>query len=207
MQKIAVLAVGPGSTDYLPPIIYEKAKSCDLLVGGKRNLALFDFPGQEQLEITGKLDPVLAEVREKRRGRKVGILVSGDSGIYSILPRLVSEFGRGALDVYPGISAVQYLFARLGLCWQKARFLSLHGRENDDLAEVVAAEDVVALFTDRKNSPAMLCRILAEAGVKDKTVYIGEDLSYPTEKISRGRVEDFTEHSGSDLNLVVICSE
>ncbi len=207
MQKIAVLAVGPGSPDYLPPIIYEKAKSCDLLVGGKRNLALFNFSGQEKLEIAGKLDPVLAEVKEKMGDRKVGILVSGDSGIYSILPRLVSKFGREVLDVYPGISAVQYLFARLGLCWQEARFLSLHGREVDDLADIVAAEDVVTLFTDRKNSPAVVCRILAEAGVKDKTIYIGEDLSYPTEKISRGRVEDFTEHSGSDLNLVVICSE
>ncbi len=207
MQKIDVLAVGPGSPDYLPPIIYEKAKSCDLLVGGKRNLALFDFPFQEQLEITGKLDPVLSEVKVKMKDRKVGILVSGDSGIYSILPRLVSEFGREALDVYPGISAVQYFFARLGLCWQEARFLSLHGREVDDLAEVVAAEDVTALFTDRKNSPALVCRILIDAGLKDKTVYIGEDLSYPTEKISRGRVEDFTEHSGPDLNLVVICSE
>ena len=207
MEKIAVLAVGPGSPDYLPPLIYEKAKSCDLLVGGKRNLALFNFPGQEQLEITGKLDPVLAEVREKMEGCKVGFLVSGDSGIYSILPRLAGEFGRKALDVYPGISAVQYFFARLGLSWQDARFLSLHGREVDDLAEIVAAEDVVALFTDRKNSPAAVCRILAEAGVKEKTVYIGEDLSYPTEKISRGRVEDFTEHSGSDLNLVVIISE
>jgi len=207
VQKIAVLAVGPGSPDYLPPLIYEKAKECELLVGGKRNLALFNFPGQEQLEITGKLDPVLAEVKEKMGDRKIGILVSGDSGIYSILPRLVSEFGREAIDVYPGISAVQYLFARLGLCWQEARFLSLHGREVDDLADIVVEEDVTALFTDRKNSPAVVCRILAAAGVKDKTVYIGEDLSYPTEKISRGRVEDFTEHSGSDLNLVVICSE
>ena len=207
MEKIVVLAVGPGSPDYLPPIIYEKAKSCDLLVGGKRNLALLNFPGQEQLEITGRLDPVLAEVKEKMGGCKVGFLVSGDSGIYSILPRLVKEFGREVLDVYPGISAVQYFFARLGLSWQEARFLSLHGREVDDLAEIVAAENVTALFTDRKNSPAVVCRILAEARVKDKVVYIGEDLSYPTEKISRGRVEDFTEHSGSDLNLVVICSE
>ena len=207
MQKIAVLAIGPGSPDYLPPIINEKAKECELLVGGKRNLDLFNYPGQEKLEITGKLDPILAVVKEKREDRKVGILVSGDSGIYSILPRLVIEFGRKALDIYPGISAVQYFFARLGLCWQDARFLSLHGRDADNLAEIVDAEDVVVLFTDRKNSPAGVCRILIEAGVKDKKVYIGEDLSYPTEKISRGRVEDFIEHSGSDLNLVVICSE
>ncbi len=207
MHKISVLAVGPGSPEYLPPAVVGKVKECDLLVGGKRNLALFDLQGREKIEIKGKLDPLLAEIKREMVNRKIGILVSGDTGIYSILPRLVREFGRAALDVYPGISAVQYMFARLGLCWQDARFLSLHGRELDDLAAEVEGEGIVAIFTDKKHSPAVVCRTLAEAGLKDKKVYIGEDLSYPTEKISEGRAEDFTAHSGSDLNLVVICSE
>ncbi len=207
MYKIAVLAVGPGSPGYLPPAVAEKVKECDLLVGGKRNLALFDLQDRAKIEITGKLDPVLAEIKKEMANLKIGILVSGDTGIYSILPRLIGEFGRAALDVYPGISAVQYMFARLGLCWQDARFLSLHGRELDGLAGEVDGERIVVLFTDPKHSPAVVCRTLVDAGLKSKKVYIGEDLSYPTEKISEGRAENFISHSGSDLNLVVICSE
>lgn len=206
MQKIAVLAVGPGSPDYLPPVIAEEAGKCGVLVGGKRNLALFDFSGQEKLEISGKLDLLLKQIREKMADQKVGILVSGDTGIYSLLPRLVSEFGRDALDVYPGISAVQYLFAKLGLTWQAARFISLHGRSLDDLEDAAQSESPVVLFTDPGNSPALVCERLAAAGIKKK-VYIGEDLSYPTEKISAGYPEDFTSFSGSDLNLVVIVDE
>ena len=206
MQKIAVLAVGPGSPGYLPPVIAEEAGKCGVLVGGKRNLALFNFPGQEKIEISGKLDLLLEQIRDKMSDHKVGILVSGDTGIYSLLPRLVNEFGRDALDVFPGISAVQYLFARLGLTWQNARFVSLHGRDLHDLEAAVDSESPVVLFTDPKNSPASVCSRLAGAGIKKK-VYIGEDLSYPTEKISAGYPEEFVSFSGSDLNLVVIIDE
>ncbi|MFU8794738.1 MAG: precorrin-6y C5,15-methyltransferase (decarboxylating) subunit CbiE, partial [Dethiobacteria bacterium] len=82
MNKIKVLAVGPGSPDYLPPVIAAQVEQCDLLVGGRRNLALFDIPGQEKIEITGKLDPVSEAIRSKSQERRVGVLVSGDTGIY-----------------------------------------------------------------------------------------------------------------------------
>ncbi len=207
MKKIAVLSVGPGSPEYLTPAVTERAKQCQVLFGGKRNLALFEDPDQEQVEIKGKMEPVMAAIREKMVDQQVGILVSGDAGIYSILPRLAREFGRKALDVYPGISAVQYMFARLGLAWQDAVFLSLHGRELDNLAEIVGNSKLVVLFTDTKNTPARVCRTLFEAGLDCGKVYIGEDLSYPTEKISEGRPKDFLTFSGSALNLVVINDE
>jgi cobalt-precorrin-7 (C5)-methyltransferase len=207
MKKIALLAVGPGSPQYLTPAVVEEAGKCAVLIGGKRNLALFAFPGQEKIAISGKIDPLMAMIREKMGGQKIGILLSGDSGIYSLLPRMVREFGRENLDVYPGISAVQYMFARLGLTWEDARFVSLHGRDPGILPAEVRSCSKVAVFTDRQNSPAALCRLLVEDGIKNKVVFIGEDLSYPGEKISMGRAEDFLSYSGSDLNLVVIISE
>ena len=207
MNKIFVLGVGPGSPDYLSPAIVEQAAKCDLLIGGKRNLELFDFPGQEKLEIKKDLKPLMAIIKDRLTDQKVGILVSGDTGIYSMLPRLAREFGRQALLVYPGISAVQYIFARLGLTWHDARIVSLHGREFADLAAIISASEKVALFTDLKNTPALVCRKLFEAGIKDKKVYIGENLSYPSEKITEGYPVDFLDFNGSDLNLVVINGE
>lgn len=207
MQKIAVLAVGPGSPEHLTPAVARQAADCDLLVGGRRNLALFNFPNQEKIEMTGKIAPVIDQIKEKMADRKVGILVSGDPGIYSILPRLVSEFGREALDVFPGISAVQYMFARLGLTWEKASFVSLHGRQCDDLTATLNSPLPVVFFTDRQNTPALVCRMLVDAGLTAKKVYLGEDLSYSHEKISEGRPKDFLRYTASELNLVVITNE
>jgi len=136
VEKIYVLGVGPGAKAYLPPVTGEKAAECDILVGGRRSLALFEDLEKETIEITGRLDPVIEAIRQKRDGKKIAVLVSGDTGIYSFLPKLGGVFGRDALEVYPGISAVQYFFARLGLCWHEASFISLHGRSLDDLARL-----------------------------------------------------------------------
>jgi len=207
MNKIYVLSVGPGSPAYLTPAVKEAVKECDLLVGGWRNLAMFKGNGQEILEISGKLAPLFAAVKMRMKAEQVGFLVSGDAGIFSILPRLVEEFGRENLLVFPGISAVQYLFAKLGLSWQEARFISLHGREIADLDAHLSEPHPLVVFTDSRNNPGYLCRLMIEAGIKSKKVYIGENLSYPDEKISAGRPQDFTGLSGSDLNLVVIMDD
>jgi cobalt-precorrin-7 (C5)-methyltransferase len=207
VQKIAVLAVGPGSPDHLTPAVARQAAACDLLVGGRRNLALFDFPNQEKIEITGKITPVIEQIKEKMADRKIGILVSGDTGIYSILPRLVRVFGREVLDVFPGISAVQYMFARLGLTWGKANFISLHGRQCADLPAMLNSPLPVVFFTDRRNTPALVCRMLVDAGLTAKKVYLGEDLSYAHEKISEGRPVEFLNYAASELNLVVIVND
>ncbi len=207
MNKIYVLSVGPGSPAYLTPAVKEAVKECDLLVGGRRNLDLFADSEKETLEICGRLDSLFAAVKMRMKAEQVGFLVSGDAGIFSILPRLVEEFGREKLVVFPGISAAQYLFAKLGLCWQEARFISLHGREIADLDAHLSEPHPLVLFTDSRNNPGYLCRLMIEAGFNNKKVYIGENLSYPDEKISAGRPEDFTGFSGSDLNLVVIMDD
>ena len=208
MEKIYVLGVGPGSPDYLPPVTGSIAAECDLLIGGRRNLALFEGSSREKIEINGKLDEIFDLIRTRRqRGERIAILLSGDTGIYSLLPRLAKEFGRQGLAVYPGISAVQYLFARLGLCWHDACTVSLHGREPDDLLELATTSAKLVVFTDPKNTPAELCRYLTEAGLGNRKIYIGENLSYPEEKICQGRVKDFTGYSASELNLVLIAPE
>lgn len=206
MHKIAVLAVGPGSPAYLVPAVRERAVQCDLLVGGRRNLELFRDLGVEKIELGRDFAGLLARVGRRRATCRIGILLSGDSGIYSLLPRLREEFGEDALEVYPGISAVQYLFARLGRSWQEADFFSLHGREAADLVFDLAGSALAVIFTAGADCPARICRVLSGAGLVDRRVYIGEDLSYETEKIRVGSPQDFLDYRGSALNLVVIAN-
>lgn len=204
MNKIYVLGVGPGAKDYLPPLTVEKAAGCDILVGGMRSLALFKDLEKEKIEITGHLDPVIEAIRQKRDDKRIAVLVSGDTGIYSFLPKLAEAFGRGALEVHPGISAAQYLFARLGLCWHEAVFISLHGRSLDDLALMAGKSKQLVVFTDPGHTPALVCRRLVETGLKERNIYLGENLSYPEEKISCGRPEDFITYEASTLNIIIV---
>jgi cobalt-precorrin-7 (C5)-methyltransferase len=183
------------------------ALSCDLLLGGSRNLEIFsNFSGEKRA--TGReIKPLIDLIRAHYQSRKIGVLVSGDPGLYSLLPLLKHHFPQEHLEVVPGISALQYLFARIKLPWHDALILSLHGREQQNLPELVRDSAKVGLFTDRRHTPAAICGLLLEKGIENRKVYIGENLSYPEEKIYRGSLEECREIQVGELNVMAILKE
>jgi len=204
-NKIMVLGVGPGSPDYVLPIIYEKAARCDILFGGRRNLELFRHLNKETVIMGSNVEETISRIEEARRGRRPGVLVSGDPGLYSFLTLLRQRFDKHELEVYPGISSLQYLFARGALPWQDACIISLHGRQpGGDLAGLVKARAKVAFFTDQEFSAGEIARFLVENGVRGKRGLVGEDLSYPTEKVIDLPLEDLAGREGSSLSVMVV---
>lgn len=211
MSRIYVLGVGPGGADFVPPRTVQLAHSCDLLIGGKRNLNLFEHVAVEKWEIGRDITALLDSVQSCYRERKVGILVSGDPGLFSMLVPLRRRFSDTELEVIPATSALQYLFARISLPWHDAYIFSLHGRQGEvlasDLAAAVRSHAKVGLFTDGRNTPSMVCEMLLQQGLTECKVYIGENLSYPEEKLYTGSLEDCRCLSVDPLNVMVIMHE
>jgi len=204
LKKIYVLGVGPGAPAYILPAVHTRVQRCQVLVGGSRNQALFpEYPG-ERVEIGREVGPLLDYIEAEYRSRQVGVLVSGDPGLFSLLQPLRRRFSAESLEVVPGISALQYLFARLGLPWHHAAVISLHGREEDALVQTVRDHDLVGIFTDRKETPGRICRQLQQAGIGERRVYVGENLSYPEEKIIRTTLSAGGSLQVGALNVMVI---
>lgn len=204
MPEILVLGVGPGSSSFLSPVVIEKARSCDVLFGGKRNLELFNALLQEKHEIKGDVSSLVQFIAANYENKKVGILVSGDPGLFSLLKTLKRYFSSESIEVVPAVSALQYFFARLTLTWEDAVIISLHGKERKDLADLLRNNPKAGIFTDSKNNPSSVCQLLLEKGVTNKMVYIGENLSYPTERILRGEPRELVNIDVSELNVMVI---
>ena len=60
-NKLYIIGIGPGNTDYIYPAAYKKIQACDMLVGGRRNLNLFGDLKKEEVIIgnfAGQLDSV-----------------------------------------------------------------------------------------------------------------------------------------------------
>jgi len=205
MSGIMVLGVGPGGSAWVTPGVTELVYSCDVVYGGRRNLQLFPaFPGEKQ-EVTGNLPLLVETIRaDRRRQKKVGVLVSGDPGLFSLMSYLKRYFAENELEVVPGISAMQYFFARIKVSWHDACILSLHGREISDLSEQIRGHPRLGLFTEDGEQPALVCRLMLEEGMKGRLVYLGENLSYPGEKISGGSPGEFTSYCAEDLNVMAV---
>lgn len=207
MSKILVLGIGPGSPAYLLPVVYQAAQSCQVLAGGQRQLELFKELGKEELQLGGSLEELIKTLRETCLKKRVGVLVSGDPGLYSLLNTLLQHFSREELEVYPGISSLQYLFAKGALPWQDAAIISLHGRRREELAELIRTNRKVALLTDRKFPVGEIARCLVSRGVAGKRALVGENLSYPEEKIQDRPLAGWVDTPVADLCVMVIYDE
>ncbi|MGQ9823910.1 MAG: precorrin-6y C5,15-methyltransferase (decarboxylating) subunit CbiE [Desulfotomaculales bacterium] len=208
MERIAVIGVGPGGEDYLLPAARKAAARADVLVGGKRALALFKELGKEEVVVDSRLERIAAYLKENRN-KKIAVLVSGDPGFYSLLEYLRRHFSREEIEVVPGVSSVQLAFARAGLAWQGATFFSLHGRDRERLMaeEVLPAlktKNRVALLTDARFPPQRIALSLLENGLGGKKMLVGENLSYPGERFVAGSPAEVAASREEFSNCVVL---
>lgn len=176
---LQVIGIGPGRPEWLPPAITELVKNCEILIGGTRAIKLFpDFTGR-YYSLSGDLASSIKVIRNGLLEEKVvGVLVSGDPGFFSFLPRLKKEFPEENIKVYPGISSLQFAFARAGLPWQEAIFTSVHGRELSVLPQVITRP--TAVLTGGENTPQKIAQFYLERGYNPR-ISIGNALAYPEE--------------------------
>ena len=163
--------------------------------------------------------PVLRKMLENPPHGKVGtmravVLFSGDPGFYSGAEKLktaLASLPNTDVQVLPGISSVQYLAAKLGLSWQNAAIISMHGVSEYEwlpaLESYVKSGRTVFFLTSgaediRRIGSALVSfrQFLREASTMlEYTVYAGFRLSYPDEKILSLTPEECADAAGSGL--------
>ena len=181
-----VAGIGPGNPDYVLPAALRAIREAKVLVGGSRALSDFAQEGQRTMTIRGDIPAVLSFIREALSESDVVVMVSGDPGYYSLLDALRRDFDEERLSVIPGISSVQFAFARLSLPWHDASLLSFHGRRPSDAELAYAPGRVVGMLTDTKNSSRTIPKLLMEMGwPEDAQAAICARLSYEDERIVR----------------------
>lgn len=209
MAKVAVVGVGPGGKDYLTRAALRAVEEADVLVGGERNLTLFDRRQRETFIIKNNLAEMVYFIKAKKNDQKVAVLASGDPGMFGILTYLRKHFGPEELNVIPGISAMQYACARLAIPWHDAVMVSTHGRDRGTLIEAVRRERKVVALAGPDEPPPELARALVEAGVEGKRIDVCSDLSYPAEEIQSFTLNGLASLMGSrdKKNYVMVITD
>ena len=200
-----VVGVGPGSPDYLVPAARRVIAGARVLAGRAETLAFFARPGRETVELKGPLEPLIERLAARAGNEPVALLVSGDPGVYSLLGSITRRLPGRPVKVVPGISAVQLAFARLGLPWEDARILTVHGRgPGEELARAVAGHPKVAVLTDPRHSPAAVAAYLAARGLGHRPAFVLNNLSLKHERVWRGRLEELAACRETFDNAVLV---
>ena len=195
---IRVIGAGPGNKKYLTVEAYEIIKASPCLAAFGRISKLAEEMGINAIRVKNVAD--ILKLIDKTED--LDILASGDPCLFSITEYLKKN-GIRVDEVIPGISSFQYMMAKLKKSWEGARFVSLHGREEDMPEEVRSGMTV--LFTDRHHTPGQISKMLSRMGLSGK-LYAGFHLSYPDEKIIVKKIGEDIEND-SDLSVVVIENE
>ncbi len=207
MEKIALIGIGPGAREYIIPAVYEKIVDCDVLLGSKRNLRKFDKYKRETLPYSGEFEDVLPRLEEIKKHKKVGIVVDGDPGFYSILEKLTARYGREGVDVIPGISSVQYLMAKASMGWEDLVTVNLFKDLPENIDKIVKSNKKVAFLTGKMMPPFKITELLMSKGVTTARVLIGISLSHSDERIMDIPIASAGNFGVSDLCVMVVYKE
>ena len=204
-NKINVLGLGPGNLDYTLPIVLKEIEKSDVIIGGKRHIESLGkyAENKEYCYINADLQRVLDFIKENR-DKKMSLILSGDTGFYSMLTFMRKHFEASELNVIPGISSIQYMFAKISDYWNNAFISSVHGREMD-YVEKLREFGKIGLLTDNKNTPQKISETLIEAGMDSSIIFVGENLSYENEQILELSVKEMVKAEKKfEMNVVVI---
>ena len=206
-NKINVVGLGPGNIKYLSIAGIECIKEAEIIVGSTRQLSDLKaiISEKQEIYILGKLAELIAYLKENIE-RKITIIVSGDTGYYSLVPYLSKNLSKDILNIIPNISSYQYLFSKLGENWQNFRLASVHGREFDYVKNIDDKDIAgLVLLTDDIQNPYEVSKNLYNNRIRNLTVIVGENLSYDNEKITILEIEDYEKLNRKfDMNVLVL---
>lgn len=157
----------------------------------------------------------ITEIVRRHVGEYIAVLFSGDIGFYSGAAKLEAALRRrlaGCSDQVtsdciqihriPGISAGIYLLDKMGSSWENAIFVSNHGVTDNIPAKVLHHGKVCTLLGE-ESQVSDICTRLAEVGLADIQVTVGERLSYPDERIVSGSAEKMCGQSFNRLAVAL----
>lgn len=183
-HKIIVVGIGPGNESYVLPTALDKIKQATVLVGGHRALLQFAAKGQKTCAVRGDLPQVMDFIAENLLQHDIVVMVSGDPGYHSLLDVLLKYFPTDAIEVIPGISAMQMAFAKLSMSWHKATLLSFHGCIPNPEALFYEPGKILGILTDKiYNSHTISACLLKNGWPAAAELYICSRLSYQDEDI------------------------
>ena len=206
-NKINVVGLGPGNIKYLSTTGIDCVKEAEIIVGSTRQLSDLKtiISEKQEIYILGKLSELIAYLKENIE-KKITIIVSGDTGYYSLVPYLSKNLSKDILNIIPNISSYQYLFSKIGENWQNFRLASVHGREFDYVKNIDDEDTAgLVLLTDDIQNPYEVSKNLYNSGVRNLTVIVGENLSYDNEKITILEIEDYEKLNRKfDMNVLIL---
>lgn len=204
-KAITLVGIGDDGCIGLTSRAITAISSADILAGGERQLEFFpEFHG-ERIALRGGLASSIDRIAELALDHSVCVLASGDPLFFGVGAQLIRKVGAEHVEVIAQPSSVQLAFSRIGVSWQDAGFLSVHGRPMAGLVTRLQRLAKAAILTDETNSPARVAAHLLAHGEIHWQAWVCECLGGPDERVRRFEIPALAEQSDvATLNVLLL---
>lgn len=200
---LSVVGIGDDGIEGLSPAARAAIDQAEVLVGGRRHLAMLPADERERLEWPSPFDVSFPQLDEVR-GRAVCVLATGDPNCHGVGTRLVEKIGLEELRMIPAPSAYSLACARLGWNLAEVETLTLHGRPLELLnAFVVPGARLLVLSADG-STPARIAGLLTGRGYGASGITVLEHMGGPDERVSRHAANAWPDERVASLNTVAV---
>jgi len=206
-DKVQIIGLGDDGVASLPLSSMQRMQEAELLFGGERHLSFFPSHPAQKIPIKSNLKEVAEMLKANLGKKRMVVLASGDPNFYGIAKYLIGCLGKEAVEIIPGVSAMQLAFARIGESWEDAVLASCHARPIEGIIELVRRSRKIGLFTDDKNTPAMIARSLRERGIENCIAAVCENLGGTDERITWSDLDRLVHGEFLPLNVLILLRE
>lgn len=204
---VSLVGLGMGSKGSLTLDGQRAIEEADFIFGAPRLLEGIEKKEKEPFYLAKDILPRLEELWH---GEKVCVVFSGDTGFYSgagkLYETLVEKEYR--VEILPGISTVSMLAAKTAVNWQDAALISLHGKDADtwkrDLSKALLGQDKIFGLTSGLEQLKEVGTFLEQKRLTDCKLWVGYQLSYPTEWVKALSLTEVMELAEEGLYSFVL---
>lgn len=203
--QIIIAGCGPGHSDYLTTAVKNAVTAAEVLVGAPHLLELFAEAKATRIPVGRDIQEALTEM-ENQRQRQIVVLVSGDTGLFSLARSVQNHFGAQHCRLIPGISSVQVACARLGLDWNDLRIISAHGRRLEVTANELKAWQKIAVLAGTTQATQWVAEMLEQLGSR-YCAFACENLTREEERIRQMTAGELRDANLASRTIILLLDQ
>jgi len=206
VSRIYVIGISAGSP--LSGDALMALESAPVVLASER---LYDILSQQEgfsaysgkCRVINSVSKSLSHIRKLRS--HVAVIASGDPMFFGIGKKLVDEFPRREVKLYPALSSLQLAFSSVGLSWHDAYMVSFHGSRKrqwslSDLPLLCELHEKLAVLTGGENTPANIAAHLPASA----NVWVAERLGHVDERVRKTTPAKVPSMKIKEPNIIIV---
>ncbi len=200
---LSVVGIGEDGIEALPPATRHLIEAADILVGGKRHLAMAGVDARPRITWATPLSLTLDEI-VSHKNKRVCVLATGDPLWFGIANSLLKRVAIDEMTIVPSPSAFSLACARLGWALHQVDCLTLHGRPLELLHSALAPKAHILILSHDRTTPEAVADMLCDRGFGSSKMTVLEHMGGKNERLIEATAEDWDAADIVDFNTIAI---